>query len=89
MTIDKFNQITKFLWEHREFYKHFYEDYLPDYPDYACLPPCLIRSLSSEAVDALQEIWVDFVHEESEIKTYKKFQSIYKEAIQDLGEKVK
>ena len=87
MTKKTFNEITDFYWKHRDFYFYFDPAFVPDYPDYACLPSKL-RVMSSEAVDALQGIWSDVFMGE-DIKTKKQFQQAWKQAMKELGETVK
>jgi hypothetical protein len=88
MTKKTFNEITNFYWKHRDFYFYFDEDFVPDYPEYGCLPDRLSQKMSSEAVDALQDIWSDVFMGE-DIKTKKQFQQAWKAAMRELGETVK
>lgn len=85
MTKKTFNEITDFYWKHRDFY--FSEDFVPDYPNYACLPAKL-TVMSPEAVDALQDIWCDIFQSEV-VKTKKQFRQSWKAAMKELGENVK
>lgn len=72
MTKKTFNEITDFYWKHRDFYFYFDEDFVPEYPDYGCLPNRLSQKMSSEAVDSLQGIWSD-VFQSEDVKTKSSF----------------
>lgn len=88
MTKKTFNEITDFYWKHRDFYFYFDEDFVPEYPDYGCLPNRLSQKMSSEAVDSLQDVWSDIFQSE-DVKTKKQFRQKWKSAMKELGENIK
>jgi hypothetical protein len=89
MDLKTFNEITDFYWEHRDFYFYFDENFVPDYPDYACLPVKLNCKMSCEAVDALQDIWQEVFGPLELVKTKSKFKSLFKRRLRELGEVIK
>lgn len=69
--------------------------YFFDFPDYGGIVKSVADKLSSEAVDALQEMWSDIICRDLKggmyegFKTIREFRSEYRKTLWALGEKVK
>ena len=80
MTKKKFKEITDHVWKYRE-YLQLIDGF--DYPWYGGLKGRAGRC-SPEAIDAMQNIWGEF--QSGEIKTKRKFVSVYKTEMKRIGE---
>lgn len=78
-----FDATINHLWQHRFYY---YDDHLFDFPFYGGIPRKINRTFSSEAVDAMQNVWEEFTNDF--YKTKKQFASAYKVELKILGENV-
>lgn len=80
-----FNEVTKFLFDHRYFYKNF-DDYCLqfDYPDYLGLPKKLSNLLSPETVDAIQNI----INELIQSQTLTEYRKELTKELKRLGEAI-
>lgn len=75
-----FQRIVDHVFPTRKLYNKEGEDLQWDYPDYGGLPKNISDTLSSEAVDAMQDIIQD------SFKRKRDFARAYRDRLRDLGE---
>lgn len=84
MKKETFKEVVDYLFDHKYFYRKFDSDELIfDYPDYLNLPTYLIKKLSPEFVDAVQNCLLELTWHGS---TRKHFSRAVKEELKRLGE---
>lgn len=76
-----FNKIVNHVFPTRKLYNKEGKDWQWDYPDYGGLPKSISHTLSSEAVDAMQDVIQD------SFKRKRDFARAYRDRLRDLGER--
>ena len=79
-----FNKLIELLWTNRKIHQS-QPDVLFDFPDYGKLKKEIWKTLSPEAVDAIQYIWHDFLFS---IKRRREFAAKFRKRLKELGEGV-
>ena len=92
MTKNQLKKITTHIWKNRKSKKY----YVFDYPDYNGLPKKLSNTLSSEAVDVIQDMWSEITGLDiygkkysGEFKSKKEFFALFSRGLKSFGENIK